>query len=330
MKNIIILRGISNSGKSTWAEKQKDYFIISRDKIREDILGKERLQQYFNYGQDIQIEQLVTEIQEKEIARHLIKNHKIIIDNTNLKKKYIQDYINVILDIKENLDDVEIKTFYIDIDEALKRNLNREEKFISEKVIRKQYEQFLSYKNIDLNFENKQTRKKKEWNYASFDIEKYVDKKENSNHYIICDLDGTSAHRDVLEKRSGHLFMRNFYGYSECQFDKPDIVVSEILKSMYNSGFKIIFVSGRKESSRKFTESFIKNKLSFFKGEYQLFMRKDRDNRSDDIVKYEIFNEHLRSLSGIFCVFDDRKRVIAMWEELGIKVLNCGSLNDVF
>ena len=59
-------------------------------------------------------------------------------------------------------------------------------------------------------------------------------------------------------------------------------------------------------------------------------MRKDGDNRSDDIVKYEIFNEYLRNLSGIFCVFDDRKRVIAMWEELGIKVLNCGSLNDVF
>ena len=137
MKSIIILRGISNSGKSTWAEKQKDYFVISRDKIREDILGKERLQQYFNYGQDFQVEQLVTEIQEKEIAKHLIKNHKIIIDNTNLKKKYIQEYINVILDIKENLEDVEIKTFYIDIDEALKRNSNRKEKFISEKVIRK-------------------------------------------------------------------------------------------------------------------------------------------------------------------------------------------------
>ena len=59
-------------------------------------------------------------------------------------------------------------------------------------------------------------------------------------------------------------------------------------------------------------------------------MREDEDNRSDDIVKYEIFNKYLRKLPGIFAVFDDRKRVIAMWEELGIKVLNCGNLNDVF
>ena len=124
--------------------------------------------------------------------------------------------------------------------------------------------------------------------------------------------------------------MRSFYDYKSAYNDRQDSVVRFILHSLFDMGIKIIFVSGRNESSRKYTEGFIEEKLKFSKGQYKLFMREDGDNRSDDIVKYEIFNKHLRKLPGIFAVFDDRKRVIAMWEELGIKVMNCGALNEEF
>ena len=146
--------------------------------------------------------------------------------------------------------------------------------------------------------------------------------------YVICDLDGTSSHRQILE--NDRFYMRSFYDYESAYYDKPDTTVRFILHSLFEKGVKIIFVSGRKESSRKYTEEFIEDKLLFSKNDYKLFMREDGDNRSDDIVKYEIFNKYLRKLPGIFAVFDDRKRVIAMWEELGIKVMNCGALNEEF
>lgn len=332
MKNIIILQGISNSGKSTWTKQQEGYHIISRDAIRESLLGgKENLQKYFSKGIDFQIEEYITTLEEQMLAKHISKNHKVIIDNCNLVKKYIQTYVNIFSDFDYPIEEVEIKTFPVELEEAIRRSKIRDEIPINENVIKKQFEQFKSACSIScsdfIDSNNKwiSKREKKKWHYANFDVMPY---KTKFKSYVICDLDGTSSHRQILE--NDRFYMRSFYDYESAYYDKPDTVVRFILHSLFEKGIKIIFVSGRKESSRKFTEDFIEDKLLFAKNDYKLFMREDDDNRSDDIVKYEIFNKHLRKLPGIFAVFDDRKRVIAMWEELGIKVMNCGALNEEF
>ena len=332
MKSIIILRGISNSGKSTWAKQQNGYHIVSRDAIREFLLGgKENLQKYFSKGMDFQIEEYITTIEEQMIAKHISKNHKIIIDNCNLLKKYIQTYVNIFSDFDYPIEEIEIKTFPVELEEAIRRSKIRDEIPINENVIKKQFEQFKSTCElscsdfIDSNNKWISKREKKKWHYTNFDVMPY---RTRHKLYVICDLDGTSSHRQILENDG--FYMRSFYDYKSAYYDRPDSVVRFMLHCLFDIGIKIIFVSGRKESSRKYTEGFIEEKLKFSKGQYKLFMREDEDNRSDDIVKYEIFNKYLRKLPGIFAVFDDRKRVIAMWEELGIKVLNCGNLNDVF
>ena len=332
MKNIIILQGISNSGKSTWTKQQEGYHVISRDDIRESLLGgKENLQKYFSKGIDFQIEEYITTLEEQMLAKHISKNHKVIIDNCNLVKKYIQTYVNIFSDFDYPIEEVEIKTFPVELEEAIRRSKIRDEIPINENVIKKQFEQFKSACSIScsdfIDSNNKwiSKREKKKWHYANFDVMPY---KTKFKSYVICDLDGTSSHRQILE--NDRFYMRSFYDYESAYYDKPDSVVRFILHSLFEKGIKIIFVSGRKESSRKFTEDFIEDKLLFAKNDYKLFMREDDDNRSDDIVKYEIFNKHLRKLPGIFAVFDDRKRVIAMWEELGIKVMNCGALNEEF
>lgn len=332
MKNIIILQGISNSGKSTWTKQQEGYHIISRDAIRESLLGgKENLQKYFSKRMDFQIEKYITTLEEQMLARHISKNHKVIIDNCNLVKKYIQTYVNIFSDFDYPIEEVEIKTFPVELEEAIRRSKIRDEIHINENVIKKQFEQFKSACSISCNdfidSNNKwiSKREKKKWHYANFDVMPY---RTRLKSYVICDLDGTSSHRQILENDG--FYMRSFYDYKSAYNDRPDSVVRFMLHSLFDMGIKIIFVSGRKESSRKYTEAFIEDKLLFSKNDYKLFMREDGDNRSDDIVKYEIFNKYLRKLPGIFAVFDDRKRVIAMWEELGIKVMNCGALNEEF
>lgn len=332
MKNIIILQGISNSGKSTWTKQQDGYHVISRDSIRESLLGgKENLQKYFSKGMDFQIEEYITTLEEQMLAKHISKNHKVIIDNCNLVKKYIQTYVNIFSDFDYPVEEVEIKTFPVELEEAIRRSKIRDEIPINENVIKKQFEQFKSASGLScsdfIDSDNKwiSKREKKKWHYANFDVMPY---KTKFKSYVICDLDGTSSHRQILEK--DRFYMRSFYDYESAYYDRPDTTVRFILHSLFEKGVKIIFVSGRKESSRKYTEAFIEDKLLFSKNDYKLFMRENGDNRSDDIVKYEIFNKHLRKLPGIFAVFDDRKRVIAMWEELGIKVMNCGALNEEF
>ena len=332
MKNIIILQGISNSGKSTWTKQQEGYHIISRDAIREFLLGgKENLQKYFSKGMDFQIEEYITTLEEQILAKHISKNHKVIIDNCNLVKKYIQTYVNIFSDFDYPIEEVEIKKFPVELEEAIRRSKIRDEIPINENVIKKQFEQFKSACEIScsdfIDSNNKwiSKREKKKWHYANFDVMPY---KTKFKSYVICDLDGTSSHRQILQ--NNRFYMRSFYDYKSAYYDRPDTIVRFILHSLFDMGIKIIFVSGRKESSRKYTEAFIEDKLLFSKNDYKLFMREDGDNRSDDIVKYEIFNKYLRKLPGIFAVFDDRKRVIAMWEELGIKVINCGALNEEF
>ena len=52
-------------------------------------------------------------------------------------------------------------------------------------------------------------------------------------------------------------------------------------------------------------------------------MRKAGDHRNDAIIKSEIADE-IEKEYNIFCVFDDRKRVVDMWIERGIFVFDVG------
>jgi hypothetical protein len=53
----------------------------------------------------------------------------------------------------------------------------------------------------------------------------------------------------------------------------------------------------------------------------KLFMRKTGDIRSDDIVKREIYETHIKPEWNVVCVLDDRQRVVDMWREIGLTCL---------
>jgi hypothetical protein len=42
-------------------------------------------------------------------------------------------------------------------------------------------------------------------------------------------------------------------------------------------------------------------------------MRGKDDKRSDDIIKSEIYEEHIKKNYEVIAVFDDRQRVVDMW-----------------
>jgi hypothetical protein len=117
---------------------------------------------------------------------------------------------------------------------------------------------------------------------------------------------------------------RSPYDASSCEEDLVNESVLETLISMYEAGYSIIFVSGRDGKYELQTKAFLKKHISF---PYVLFMRKSGDQRPDQTIKREIFEDHIRDKFNVLFVIDDRPKVVRMWRhDLG---LTAYQLNDV-
>lgn len=124
---------------------------------------------------------------------------------------------------------------------------------------------------------------------------------------IIVDIDGTLAHADG----------RSPYDYTKVSEDKHDAIIRDLVLR-YRPSHSILIVSGRESSCRAATEAWLTDNLIPYNG---LFMRAEGDKRCDTIVKEEIFNNYIDPTYNVHFALDDRNRVVDMWREKGIKVL---------
>jgi hypothetical protein len=139
---------------------------------------------------------------------------------------------------------------------------------------------------------------------------------------IICDLDGSLA----------LIGPRNPYDAAKCEVDTLNWPVAATVHALRNAGYRVIFMSGRKECDRKPTVDWIrKNMLSGVCGwvecvDYELFMRETDDNRPDNVVKVELFEKYVKPRYDVLLTLDDRKKVVRAWRDaLG---LVCLQVND--
>lgn len=56
-------------------------------------------------------------------------------------------------------------------------------------------------------------------------------------------------------------------------------------------------------------------------------MRPAGDKRRDDIIKAEIFDQHIRGHHNILLVLDDRDSVVKMWRSMGLTCLQVAEGN---
>ena len=61
--------------------------------------------------------------------------------------------------------------------------------------------------------------------------------------------------------------------------------------------------------------------------DFELFMRKNDDNRKDNITKKEIYVKHINQKYYIKFVLDDRDSVVEMWRNMGLTCLQVASGN---
>lgn len=133
---------------------------------------------------------------------------------------------------------------------------------------------------------------------------------------IIIDLDGTLcnvAHRVHFVKEQPPNWAAFF---DACVDDTPNAAVVELYDMASFYGHAIIYVSGRPETHRAQTQAWLK--LHCVDYCTLLLMRPEGDYRPDQIVKRELYEQHIAGKYEVLFTVDDRAVVVKMWRELGL------------
>ena len=292
MAKLTILRGVSGSGKTTYA-LQQNALVVSRDSIRAAFFGSAD-QDYHNVDKSVlsEREKTVTIVQDSAISAGLSVGKDVVVDNTNTEWKFVKSIAKI--GYRHNAE-VEIKVFDVPLAEAKRRNKHRAllgGRFVPDAIIEQQHSRLQGTKDRTLD--------------APVIPEPYSGTPGKPEAFLF-DLDGTTYH--MGDKRGP-------YDHN-VDVDDPDPVVQEIV-SVLALVYTPIAMSGRVEATREKTEfSLNRDGVPYEK----LFMRKDGDMRPDNIIKAELFDEFVRDNYDVKFVLDDRQQVVDAWRSMGLKCL---------
>ncbi len=129
---------------------------------------------------------------------------------------------------------------------------------------------------------------------------------------ILVDTDGTVAN---------HKNVRSPYDTSRYHLDEPYSDVIQVVRALAR-WYAIIGLSGRYEEHRETTEAWWLSHVGFVPENF--FMRPTGDHRPDDVVKAEIYDQHIADDYRVIGVIDDRPRVCRMWREKGLTTFQVG------
>ena len=304
---IYVLAGIPGSGKSSWAKefisKEPDRWVrVSNDDLRAQFNGSIWSASYEN---------IIGKVRNSIILEALKNNRNVVVDNLNLDDKHWNDILKIGKSSYKNVI-IEEKIFYVDLKIAIERDGKREGKAcVGEKVIRTWWnksgkESFKNRISRIETIESEPFKDEKNWRPLEQDMTK--------QKAIICDLDGTLC---AIGNRSP-------YDASRCDLtDTLKEYVAETVRLYHKAGYKIIFCSGREDKDEPPTRRFIENHLPDM--EYTLMMRKSGDKRADNIIKEEIFDQHIFGKYYIHMVLDDRLSVSRMWYRKGLNLARIGN-----
>lgn len=238
-------------------------------------ITKDALRRQYPDKKEAEIVDLERNIINKEVEK---ETPLIIIDNTHLWEynKHIEYYKAL---AKANNYIFEIKDFYCSVEQAIKRD--KREHPVWEEVIRR-----LAKTAVN-------------WWLPKYPIFNTI----TSNSRPVCaifDIDWTLAWATD----------RDIYDFKKVIDDKVNPYVATMLKAMKEINCRIIIVSWRDNSCFEQTVSWLnKNGIEYD----NILMRATWDKRGDEVVKKELYEQHIKDIYNVFAVFDDRNKVVDMW-----------------
>lgn len=272
MSKILVLCGPPAAGKTSYARE----FIKGKTDwviVNRDSLREGRGDYWVPNQEDY-----ISDLEEFSVKAAIDRGYNVIIDATNLNPKTREKWIRLAAKTKSL---IEFKEFYVPFKEALMRDGTRERQ-VGAKVLKNFY---LKY------YPDKYAEELSDKRYV-------LEQNKSLPKCIICDLDGT------LCLHQG----RNPYDLSKVSEDKPNDPLVDLLRILSNS-VNIIFFSGR-EGTKQCREDTFKWLDSYLNIPFELYMRKEKDYRPDEVIKEELYNEIIKDNYYCMAVFDDRDRVI--------------------
>jgi len=131
---------------------------------------------------------------------------------------------------------------------------------------------------------------------------------------IIVDVDGTLA-----DMRG----VRGPFEWDKVHLDRPHQDIITLVNHFAwgadpNEEYSIIITTGRDGVCEAATKQWLHD----HKVPYDdFYIRKAGDFRKDNIIKSEIYMDHIRPKYDVKYVIDDRDQVVEMWRSLGLRVL---------
>lgn len=298
---LIMTKGLPASGKSTWAlaevlKSNGRTKRVNKDDLRAMIDNKQWSKQ--NEGHIISVRDLI-------IEHYLSNGFDVIVDDTNFALKHEAQLEKLAEKYSAGF---EIKSFLdVSLATCILRNAQRANPVL-ENTIRSMYNSFV----------------KKKGHVAQYQAPPYD---PNLPNCIIVDIDGTLAH---IKDRSP-------YDYSLVHTDIVDEHVRDVVYRYAGRSVMdeipdtyIIIVSGRDADCKAETEAWLKAHNIPYD---ELYMRDpervdENNNKIDDtIIKREIYETWIKPRYNVRFVLDDRDRVVKMWREQGLKVLQVAEGN---
>lgn len=287
---VYILRGISGSGKSTYARRLAESgntIIVSRDIIRQQFGATEKT------VLSPTIEKLVTRIERDQMREALYRGQDVVADDTNLNNSNARQFANLAHTLGHEYAVIDLPG-----SDDLPLCISRSD--IPASAVTAQHKKWLKRKPVEATVERIEPI---EMPYSISVFDAYI-----------FDMDGTLAHIDPDNPR-------DVYDGSRAQEDLCHAEVARIVRALDSYGAYVMVVSGRSEEHRQVTiDWLIANDIQFD----GLFMRSAGDKRPDAQVKYELLQKIVADGFRVTGVFDDREQVCDMWRAAGIKTFDVG------
>ena len=298
-QELVILRGLQGSGKTTfahqWVAEDPDWrFRVNRDDLRKQ--GYNLL-----WGLSNHMEGTISLMEEAQAKAALAAGLSVIIDATNLKARTVKDWYAV-----ANKAGVTVRVHDLEtpLDICIDRDKNREKK-VGEDVIRSYNDRFFRKGKLPPVPENIQKEGESVQGRA------YVPNPDLPKA-IWVDVDGTLAER---VHPGANQPVRGPFEEDRVMEDAPIPHIVELVRILHSAGYKIVIMSGRTDGCKDLTEQWlIEHAIPYD----DIFMRRtvEDKNRKDNVVKHDLFWANVAPKYNVVYALDDRQQVVDFTREV--------------
>lgn len=286
MREIIILKGLPASGKSTWAKE-----LIEKQPNRYKRINKDEIRAMLDNGVwSSKNEKYVLSVRDSLIERAINCGFDVIVDDTNLNPVHEERITQLASGLRRITQElyksdirVRVKDFTdVSPEECIKRNARRSNP-VPVKAIRDMWEKYLK------------------------PTPPVIPYRPGLPAALIVDMDGT------LSKNNGH---RGFYEWDKVGEDKLKTPIAQIVDKFHD--YEIIVLTGRDGSCADISKKWLKdNGINY----NQFHIRPEGNTEKDAVIKKRIYEEHIKGKYNVLFVLDDRDQVVDMWRAEGLTCL---------